>query len=177
MWQRCRDDAYGRALSAVLFAIGIGSWLFHTHATAWAAAADTTPILAFSLAYIFLSNRGFWNLGLVTSAVAAALYVPYSALATQLFETLPFFEISSFYWPLPTLIFAYAFLLRRKFRSTSVNLGLGAALLCLSLIFRSLDDAVCLQWPLGTHFLWHLCNAVMLGWMIETRRRHLEDTV
>jgi hypothetical protein len=25
---------------------------------------------------------------------------------------------------------------------------------------------------LGTHFLWHILNALMLGWMIEVYRRH-----
>jgi hypothetical protein len=42
----------------------------------------------------------------------------------------------------------------------------------LSLVFRSLDEIVCPAVPLGTHFLWHILNAVMLGWMIEVYRRH-----
>jgi hypothetical protein len=32
----------------------------------------------------------------------------------------------------------------------------------MSLIFRSIDMAVCPELPLGTHFLWHLLNAVVL---------------
>jgi len=27
--------------------------------------------------------------------------------------------------------------------------------------------------PMGTHFLWHLLNAAMLGWMIEVYARHI----
>jgi len=27
--------------------------------------------------------------------------------------------------------------------------------------------------PLGTHFMWHVLNAVMPGWMIELNRRHI----
>jgi hypothetical protein len=27
--------------------------------------------------------------------------------------------------------------------------------------------------PWGTHFLWHIFNAVMLAWMIEDYRRHM----
>jgi len=30
----------------------------------------------------------------------------------------------------------------------------------------------CVDFPLGTHFLWHILNAVMLGWMIEVYHRH-----
>ena len=57
---------------------------------------------------------------------------------------------------------------------TARGLALGAALLCLSLLFRSIDQAVCAAVPSGTHFLWHLCNAVLLGWMIRVMVRDRE---
>jgi hypothetical protein len=31
-----------------------------------------------------------------------------------------------------------------------------------SLVFRTVDEAVCTAIPIGTHFLWHVCNAIML---------------
>ncbi|MGP9819476.1 ceramidase domain-containing protein [Salinarimonas sp. NSM] len=37
-----------------------------------------------------------------------------------------------------------------------------AATFALSLVFRSIDVAVCGWLPLGTHFLWHVLNAVVL---------------
>ena len=37
----------------------------------------------------------------------------------------------------------------------------------MSLFFRTVDDAVCGAVPVGTHFLWHILNGVMLGWMIR----------
>ena len=61
MWHRARGEVPAQVLCAVLFLIGVGSFLFHTFATAWAAAADTTPILVFSLIYIFLANRDYWG--------------------------------------------------------------------------------------------------------------------
>ncbi|WP_372425536.1 hypothetical protein [Salinarimonas chemoclinalis] len=39
---------------------------------------------------------------------------------------------------------------------------LAAATFALSLVFRSVDVAVCGWLPLGTHFLWHVLNAVVL---------------
>ncbi|GGK46754.1 ceramidase domain-containing protein [Salinarimonas ramus] len=39
---------------------------------------------------------------------------------------------------------------------------LAAATFALSLVFRSIDVAVCGWLPLGTHFLWHVLNAVVL---------------
>lgn len=173
MWRRSAGLVGGRVLSALLFAIGVGSWLFHTHATAWAAAMDTTPILLFSLTYIFLANRDFWGLPVWGAALGAAAYVPYSAALGYVFSLLPFFWISAVYWPLPLLIFAYAALLRRQHPETARNLAIGAAILCVSLTARSLDEPLCLAIPLGTHWLWHILNAIMLSWMIETWRRHV----
>ena len=57
MWRR--SFGIGRVLAALLFLIGVGSGLFHTFATAWAATADTVPIIAFALVYIYLANRDF----------------------------------------------------------------------------------------------------------------------
>lgn len=173
MWRRCEGLLWGRILAVILFAIGVGSYLFHTHATPWAAALDTTPILMFSLTYIFLANRDFWGMKTWLAALGAAAYVPYTALLTPVFEALPFFSISSFYWPLPVLIYAYAFLLRQRAPDTSRNLAIGATILCVSLTARSIDEPLCDAIPMGTHFLWHILNGIMLGWMIETWRRHV----
>ena len=173
MWRRCAERTSGRVLAAILFAIGVGSWLFHTHATPWAAMADTTPILLFTLVYIFLANRDFWGWPVWGAGLGALAYIPYTAALTPVFEALPFFTISSFYWPLPVLIFAYAALLRRRAPELARNLAVGAGILCVSLAARSVDEPLCAAIPLGTHFLWHILNAVMLGWMIETWRRHV----
>jgi hypothetical protein len=45
--------------------------------------------------------------------------------------------------------------------------------LALSLAMRILDTPLCDAVPIGTHFLWHVLNAIMLGWMAEVLRRHL----
>jgi hypothetical protein len=176
MWRRTAGLFWGRLLSAVLFVIGVGSFLFHTFATAWAATADTVPILVFVLIYIFLSNRDFWGWRWWAAALGAAAYVPFSALVTPVFEALPFFRISAFYWPLPVLTFVYAALLARRAPHLARGLAIGAAILCGSLTFRSLDGMLCEALPLGTHWLWHCLNAIMLGWMIEVWRRHVSAT-
>lgn len=171
MFRRTAGMVSGQVLSAILFAIGVGSWLFHTHATAWASAADTTPIIAFSMTYIFLANRDFWAWPVWAAALGAAAYIPYTIALTPVFAALPFFSISSFYWPLPVLIFTYAFLLRNRRADTARNLAIGVSILCVSLTLRSIDEPLCHAIPHGTHFLWHILNGIMLGWMIETWRR------
>lgn len=172
-WRRSRGLWLPRALSALLFVIGIGSALFHSFATVWASTADVVPIGIFILAYVFAANRVFWRLSPWVSALGAVGFVPWAMLLTPVFAALPFFEISAFYWPVPLLIAIYALLLWRRWPMVGRGMAAGTALLCLSLAFRSLDETLCAGWPIGTHFLWHVLNAVMLGGMIELIRRAL----
>lgn len=172
MWRRTEGMPLGRALCVVLALIGIGSYLFHTHAQVWSAIADTTPIAAFILLYIFVANRQFWGLSLLPALLLTGLFIPYVFVTYPVFSNLPFFEVSAGYWPVPLLIGIYAILLRSREPDVSRGLAIGAGILVLSLIFRTLDMPVCGTLPLGTHFLWHILNGIMLGWMIEVYRRH-----
>jgi hypothetical protein len=175
MWRRVRGQGLPMAVTlvAILTAIGIGSYLFHTYAQVWAATADVVPIVIFILVYVFAATRDFLGMETWISLGVAVLFVPYAAAMTLLFELLPFFEVSSFYWPVPVLIVVYALLLAFRHPATARGLGIGAVVLIVSLVFRSLDETVCATVPLGTHFMWHILNAVMLGWMIEVYRRHM----
>ena len=175
MWQRVRGAGLplASAMCALLALIGIGSFLFHTFATLWGSIADTTPIGLFILLYVFAANRDYWGLKLPWAVMATAGFFPYVAVTLPLFQRLPFFGISAAYWPVPLLIALYAAGLRRRAPEAARGMALGTALLCLSLSFRSLDSILCGAFPPGTHFMWHLLNATMLGWMIEVYRRHM----
>jgi hypothetical protein len=175
MWRRVRGQGLplAVALVVILAAIGVGSYLFHTYAQAWAALADTLPIVLFILLYVFAATRDFLGMGTWIALGVTVLFVPYAAALTMLFELLPFFEVSSFYWPVPVLIVVYALLLAFRQPATARGLGIGAVVLVVSLVFRSLDETVCAAVPVGTHFMWHILNAIMLGWMIEVYRRHM----
>ena len=172
MWRRTAGLSAGRWLSGVLFAIGVGSYLFHTHATAWSATLDVLPIAIFTLSFIYLANRDFWGWPVWGAALGTLAFIPYAAVLTPVFAGLPFFSISSVYWVLPILIAAYGVLLLWRKAETGRGLLIGAAVLTLSLVFRSLDETLCGSVPFGTHFLWHVLNGIMLGWMIEVWRRH-----
>lgn len=173
MWRRCAGLAWGRALCAVLAAIGVGSGLFHTFANPLTGLMDVLPIVGFILLYLFLATRDFLGFGGPASLAAALAFVPYALILTPVFRALPGFSVSAFYWPVPVLILVYAWLLRGRAPATARGLAIGAGLLGLSLVARSADMALCPALPVGTHFLWHLLNALMLGWMIEVWRRHV----
>lgn len=172
MWPRCKGVPAARLLSAVLFAIGVGSFLFHTFATAWSSFADVVPIGLFILIYLFLANRDFVGLSTPASGFATALFLPYAAVVVFVTNLLPFFAISNFYWSVPLLLVLYGLYLRNIVPDTARGMMLGAALLCVSISVRSVDGTFCAQIPFGTHFVWHVLNGLMLGWMIEVYRRH-----
>lgn len=168
-----RRDLGARLLTLVLAAIGIGSYLFHTHAQAWAAMADVIPIQLFILIYVYFATVRFFDLPRWTGLVAVALFIPYAALTSQAIEALVGrLNGSVSYAPVPILIAAYAAALRSRAPETARGLAIGAAILVASLTFRTIDAAVCPALPIGTHFLWHLLNGVMLGWMIVVLLRH-----
>lgn len=175
MWRRVRGQGMVLAeiLVWILAAIGVGSFLFHTRAQVWAAIADTAPILIFVLVYIHAANRHYWGLRRWPALGLTVLFFPFAALTVPLFRMIPGLGSSAGYAPVPVLIAIYAVLLWRRLPEVARGLGIGAALLVLSLTFRSFDLPLCSAMPLGTHFLWHLTNAVMLGWMIEVLWRHL----
>jgi hypothetical protein len=175
MWRRLSGEPLplARALCVVLGLIGVGSYLFHTQAVVWTAIADTTPIAVFVLLYVFVANRAYWGLRMPWALLATAGFFPFVAVTLPVFQRLPFFDVSAMYWPVPLLIAIYAVALRHRAPTTARGLGIGAGILVVSLVFRSLDMAVCSSVPVGTHFIWHLLNGLMLGWMIEVYRRHM----
>ncbi len=173
MWRRSAGLPAARFLCVILFCIGVGSYLFHTHATQWAALADVAPIGLFILNYLFLANRDLVGMPWWAALLITALFAPYAYVIVPLLNQLPFFRISNFYWTVPILLILYAVLLRGPVGRGFI---IGAAILCLSITLRSLDEIWCAQFPIGTHIFWHLLNGVMLGWMIEVYRRHMLAT-
>lgn len=173
MVQRVRDKNMHMAwvLIGLLALIGIGSFLFHTVAEPWAGALDVAPIVMFIVTYIFVASRDFLNLSPWTSGLVAVVFLPIAALLIPVFRMIPLYGDSAGYLLVPILIALYAWLLRDT-PALSRGLAMGAGLLMVSLTFRCLDMPICSTLPLGTHFLWHILNAILLAWMIEVYRCH-----
>jgi hypothetical protein len=88
----------------------------------------------------------------------------------------PGFAVSSVYWSVCALIAGYGVVLWSRKPAFARGLLIGAAILSVSITARSLDLACARRFPVGTHFLWHILNGIMLGWMIETYRRAMRAT-
>ncbi len=160
-------------LVSLMIAIGAGSSLFHGFATVWARYLDELPILLFQLVFLWLYGRRIMRLPrwVVASMVAAFFGVIY--LASQL---PPLLNGSLAYAPaFVVLILLGAFHMFNAEQEPWMLL-LAAGVFHVSLIFRTFDNAVCDQFPLGTHFLWHLCNGLVLylvsrGYLLNHRAK------
>jgi hypothetical protein len=162
-----------RALAFLLGMIGIASFLFHSVATAWAGALDVLFILLFTLLYIFVATEDFLGLPRRSALVVTLGYFPFSVVVDWLTLPLSFLGSTRIYIPILILIILYSLILYKKFPYLSRGLAMGALLLTISMFARSVDLPLCETISTGTHFLWHVINAIMLAWMIEVYRRHI----
>nr|WP_321510777.1 ceramidase domain-containing protein [uncultured Celeribacter sp.] len=172
VWPRTKGVPLARALAVVLFCIGLGSFAFHTTATRWGALADILPILLFILIYIFAITRDAIGAGAKTSALVTLAFFPFAMVFVPVFQKVGLGD-SAAYAPEPLLIFLYALVLRSKAPKLAKGMALGGVLLCVSIGFRMLDGPVCATVPVGSHFMWHLLNALMLGYMIRVYCAHM----
>lgn len=172
---RDRDWAV-RALVGVLTLIGIGSFLFHTFATGWAAAADVIPIMAFIALYLYLALKRYFRLPVWAALGLTVGWMAVSpALGAWLRPAIGDLNGSIMYVPTWLLIVGVAVILAIRAHPAWRGVAAGGALLAVSLTFRTLDDqtgAICAAFPAGLHWGWHLFNGTLLAVFIVTLVRH-----
>lgn len=170
--QRARDPG-AMLLCAILAVIGVGSFLFHTFATRWAGLADVLPILAFILVAVCLATRRFLGAPWWAAALATLAFMPVNWGTGQILRaTVGSLNGSVMYAGVLVFLLAYAALLARRYPDTARGLLTVAGIFVVSVTARASDASVCGSFPLGTHFLWHIFNGLLLGWMIHVFLRH-----
>jgi len=162
------NDPMATALAANAILIGIGSFLFHTFATGWARLADTLPIQLFILAYFGAALRRFAGLGRWWSALAAIAFFAASILFTSGARRVlgGALNWSEMYLPALLAIFGIGGWLAQRGHPAGRTLIAAGGLFAVSVAFRSIDMTLCPTFPLGTHFLWHLLNAAVIGMLL-----------
>lgn len=163
-----RRDPAILALTALIFAIGVGSGLFHTFATRWAVMTDVIPIALFILLYMYLSLRRL---------VAAPLWVCLLGVAVVLGLTVVMplvfgFSVSTYGVALAAMLGVGGFLHFARRHPAGPRILVAAGVFALSLAFRTADEPLCSVLSFGTHFLWHLLNAVVLYSLVRTMMAH-----
>lgn len=152
-------------LIALLAIIGIGSFLFHTHANGWSLLADILPILFFQIVAIYAYVHRVIGARRIVAYLCIAVFVVVSQMAGELFPT--FLNGSAGYLPSLAAIWIIALFIRKTHPKSARDMGIAGALFIASLTFRSLDMQVCGGFPVGVHFMWHILNGTMLYLVIH----------
>lgn len=159
-----RAGVRGRVTAWFLIAnvavIGIGSFLFHTYANRTTLWADVVPIFIYQLAFVALYARNVAGFGPVAVAGTIGLFIA----VTVGFGMLPreWLNGSLAYAGALVFIAAIAAYHCATHKRERWILWLAAGVFLVSLGFRSIDLLACGWSALGTHFLWHLLNGVVL---------------
>lgn len=146
-------------LIALVLAIGIGSSLFHTLALTWARWLDIVPILLFQLAFIWFYARRVIGWPAASAAALVATFIAAALYGRQFPHLL---GGSLVYAPAVIALLALGLYHWRTRKPAPLLLIAAAGVFAVSLFFRTIDAVVCPYFPLGTHFLWHLLNPVVL---------------
>jgi hypothetical protein len=164
----------------VLF-IGLGSLSFHLYADRGTELADVVPIFVFMLVYLgFALNRflgvppgmtvllviGFTAIMAMTSQVQCSDHA-ISFFGRAVEGAKPCLNGSVFYLPALAAMIVIGLLLHERGHKAAPWVLWAAAIFAVSITLRSLDLALCDQIVIdgrkaGTHFTWHLLNALTL---------------
>lgn len=163
------------ALCFLAFCIGVGSFLFHTFAQRWAGIADVVPILLFIVVYLFSAARYLFGLRWLyavpaaIAAFAAALFARNGVLMLASKEQL---NGTEGYAPALALLFCSTIMLAIMGRPAAKWIAGATVVFIASMGARISDAHVCEALPIGTHFLWHVLNGLMIALLLIAIIRH-----
>jgi hypothetical protein len=154
------------ALAMMAIIVGIGSFLFHTVATKGAMLADIFPIIIFIHFAIGVIFVRVFNIKWYYAVATVVAFAVFNALVMNIFGR-QLFNGSIQY--VPTLLFLLAVAAYSYSRRLLVmrEFLIAALVFLVSITCRSIDMMVCDMLPLGTHFLWHILNAVTMYYVMK----------
>lgn len=175
------------ALIAMTFVIGVGSYLFHTYATLWAAKADTIPIGIFMFAYVAYALRRYLALNWLLALIGLAVFwwsLQYAAgiqcragLFAVVGNARHCLNGTMTYAPalVAMVVIGTAAAVRRQ--RAAPYLFAAAVVFLAAMTFRTVDWEMCSRSivagrTLGTHFLWHTFNGLALFILLLGAIRH-----
>lgn len=150
-----KGDAAILALIVAATAVGLGSFTFHTLATRGAMLLDVVPIGIFMYGYFLLALRRFLKLSWMLSVVGVLAFMS-SSIGLASVVPRAVLNGSSGYFPSLAALFCLGLIIREH--PVGKTLLHASALFAVAIAFRIVDLDLCPALPLGTHFLWHICN-------------------
>lgn len=152
-------------LISLIVAIGVGSSLFHTLATPFAKLLDIIPIALFQIAYLWIYSRQVIELKSIW-AVFLIILLLISIILTFQFNQI--FHGSIVYLPGFLTLLGLGFYHWQQRKRGRFLLLTATGIFLMALFFRTIDLVICPYWTVGTHFLWHLLNGVVLYFVMKS---------
>lgn len=162
-----RQDPAMVALAVLVIVIGVGSSLLHTFAVIWAAVADVVPISIFILLYMYLALKRLAALPDWACLLGLAIVLGLVTAMPLIFG----FSVSTYAVALAAMLGLGGFLHFRRRHPAGLPTLITGLVFAVSLSFRTADLPLCEALPIGTHFIWHLINAVVLYRLTRTMMR------
>lgn len=140
--------------------IGFGSFVFHSLANQVGFWLDVIPIFSFITIYFWWANRFILHVKYFTNVFLVSVFL----VATYALDASPLKHFASgsiSYVPAAVILIFYAFYPKVSQQHRQYFLTV-LILFILALIFRSSDQYLCDYIKFGSHFLWHILNAILL---------------
>lgn len=170
LWSRGpRRDLPILGLIVVMLCVAAGSFLFHTLATRGTELLDVIPISVFIFGYFYLAMVRYLRMPVWYGLAATAAFAVASYIMVRL--AYPVLGSSAGYLPALLAIFGVATTIVRRDMQAANGLFVAGLLFTVSLTLRTLDAPMCDQFPIGTHFMWHILNAMVLNILLRTMMR------
>ncbi len=148
--------------SVIAMITGVGSFLFHTYANRLTMWMDIIPITVFQIGVLNYYLKFIFKLNLVKRTLLLVGFV-YISLYLGKKEFMHIVNGSLTYIPSLIALFLFSFITYRLHYVKMAKLTLlGLCSFIVSLTARSLDMSVCSSFPMGTHFIWHTLNGLLI---------------
>ena len=157
-----------RYLSLVTLAIACGSSLFHAQPNLLTKLADVIPIATFALVFLglYLRQRLREGVSLRPLLANSLLLLALPPLIARWADSSPFWAGGEAYLGLgPAMLYLAS---TDKLSARAAWLMRSSLLFLLALTARTLDLHLCAELTFGTHFVWHLLNAVVIYGLART---------
>ena len=183
-------------LPALVLFIGLGSLAFHLYADRGTALADVVPISLFMLVYFGFALNRFVGVPPAWTTLAVLGFTAIVAITMQVRcgedfigfpgsgveGVKPCLNGSLFYFPALVALMVVGLILSERGHKAAPWLLWAAAIFALSIALRSLDLALCDKAVLegrkvGTHFAWHVLNALALFLLLRASLEGGPDSV
>lgn len=143
----------------LLVIVGVGSFSYHTFRNSLTHIFDAVPIYVFILLSLFLILKELFQskskalavlLGFVVLQVILSIYIPQEFINGSIrhLVTIIFVSLMGI-----VVVNKYGSQVKAPLIAMLASYGVG-------ILFRSVDMAMCLLIPIGTHFLWHIFTAL-----------------